>query len=46
MKLIVIETFWTPTICTNEEGETMYFDSMEAAQEYAENCQNPTIVEV
>jgi len=47
MKTIVIENFWTPTVCTDENGEILEFDTLEEAKEYAEEyCQNGTAVEV
>lgn len=44
--IIVIENFHVPYICTDEEGETLYFENMRDAERYAENCQCPTIVEL
>lgn len=42
---IVIETFWTPTIVTDENGETLFFETEEEATKYAdEECQNGTTV--
>ena len=38
---IVIETFWTPTICTDFEGEVLSWEKEENAKIYADTeCQN------
>jgi len=42
---IVIETFWTPTIVTDVDGEVLSWDDKADAQKYSdEECQNGTIV--
>ena len=42
---IVIETFWTPTICTDFGGEVLSWEKEENAKIYADTeCQNGTIV--
>ena len=43
---IVIENFWTPTICTElGTDEILYFETEEEAKKYAdEECQNGTVV--
>lgn len=47
MNFIVIEKFDFVAICTNEDGETMYFETREDAQKHAdEECQNGQVVEL
>ena len=45
--IIVLENFHTPTVCTDTEGDVIYFESLDEAYEYAEeNCQCGTVVQV
>lgn len=46
---IVIEAFGGAqyaTVCTNDDGENMVFDTKDEAEAYSADCQNPIIVEV
>lgn len=47
MNYIVIEKFDReyPVICMSEEGLPLIFDSLEAAQEEADDCQDGIVVE-
>ena len=46
-KIIVIENFHEPIVCTDFDGNTLEFDTMSEAEQYAdEMCQNGTAVEI
>ncbi len=42
---IVIEMFNIPTVVTNEDGEVLYFDTIEEAQVEADDCQDGKVTE-
>ncbi len=45
MSFIVIEMFNIPTVVTDEDGEVLYFDTLEEAQVEADDCQDGKVVE-
>jgi len=47
MSFIVIENFGgSATVCTDENGETLYFETEQEAEVEADDCQNGYILEV
>jgi hypothetical protein len=43
---IVIEKFPEPFLCIDEDGKLKYFDTEEAANEEADECQDGKAVEI
>ena len=44
---LILETFGTPTVVTDEDGETLYFNNTYSARQFAEdNCQEPIVVKI
>jgi hypothetical protein len=42
---IVLEMFDNPTVVTNEDGDVLYFDTLDEAQSEADDCQDGKVVE-
>jgi hypothetical protein len=43
---IVIEKISEPIVCTDEDGNVLYFETVEAALIESDNCQDGQVVEL